>query len=947
MSATTHAATQDGSLRDQLVASVEADAARAAALFSLIEDASLRNLPSCISDCEHALATLPARASARVPILKGLAHVLCFENQFAQAASHLHEAIALATSLGRAQDAAALRLTLVQPLERLGKVREAEQSARDALAAFEQCSDSAGMGRALVNLGVVRRVQGDATDALTCFERAKPLLAGNSLALGTLSTNRAEALLDLDRFDDAQHAFEHACECFASKGHTLGLAIATANLADVHARAGKVDEAVLAFERARLAFAACESASDAARLLAEEADAYASVGAFHRAARLYRQALPDLEKEGLSLERRRASLGLARAMQRTGLHDAALRMIRHEQSLLQEDAGSVQAGDVALALLEATVDAGDHAAAQELAPHVIHQLAARPVQQARALLCSLLSAARAGDSARAAALLDAAARLPEVLALPALRMRLAHGRALVAASQGHAQHAWSELTVAMREIERMRRGVRAEQLKSAVVAQSHQLAADAVAIALAGDPARLASRIFFTLESARANTLLEACAGRASQPQQEASTAPAESTTSSLSLLQSRLAGLYRRAEDGSAKLSEVHEAELALELALQRQASSTNRDESGTIDAQQPDTSADTTTDADIALLRATQRETPADCALLLFFREAQSISLLVITKQHATVVRHIWPIILVAAAARRLLLATDALNASTPQLPPQLRELADRLAAALAGLALPTLRSVALTSCQDVHALPLAHIVSTAAQCAAVQVPSVRVAAALSQRTARVHAPSPPRVLCVGVSDRQAPCMHDEAKLVAQQWPQAKLLLAEHATADSFLHQLPHHDLVHLSTHCVFDNEFPMSSRLRLADRWVAARELLTSLRDGCVVVLAGCESGQSSAMMGEDRYGLIRALLAGGASLVVASSWMLHDASAAWFFPRFHAALASRVAASPQSQTIAPPSLASCAVHALQDARNQASDAGLAWHRWQGVFAKGQFP
>jgi hypothetical protein len=109
----------------------------------------------------------------------------------------------------------------------------------------------------------------------------------------------------------------------------------------------------------------------------------------------------------------------------------------------------------------------------------------------------------------------------------------------------------------------------------------------------------------------------------------------------------------------------------------------------------------------------------------------------------------------------------------------------------------------------------------------------------------------------------------------------------------------------------------------------------------------VLAGCESGQSSAMMGEDRYGLIRALLAGGASLVVASSWMLHDASAAWFFPRFHAALASRVATSTQSQGIAPLSLASCAAQALQDARNQALDAGLAWHRWQGVFAKGQFP
>jgi tetratricopeptide (TPR) repeat protein len=188
------------------------------------------------------------------------------------------------------------------------------------------------------------------------------------------------------------------------------------------------------------------------------------------------------------------------------------------------------------------------------------------------------------------------------------------------------------------------------------------------------------------------------------------------------------------------------------------------------------------------------------------------------------------------------------------------------------------------------DTHGLPL-HLGTTAS-----------VSYVPGARLAMRHTPPPANALVVGVCDETAPRMEDEAQRVQellQRRQNARTvtpLLGKSATADAVLGALPAAGLVHIACHCEFDSEFPMLSRIMLADRGVTARELAAAITPGTVVVLAGCETGRSAAV-GEERMGIVRALLACGAGTVVSSLWPLHDQTAHSLFPLMYDALGSK--------------------------------------------------
>jgi CHAT domain-containing protein len=151
------------------------------------------------------------------------------------------------------------------------------------------------------------------------------------------------------------------------------------------------------------------------------------------------------------------------------------------------------------------------------------------------------------------------------------------------------------------------------------------------------------------------------------------------------------------------------------------------------------------------------------------------------------------------------------------------------------------------------------------------------------------------PPRVLLAGVSDAQAPRLEDEVAAVAKHWEQAKVLRGAEASEASLMAELPMADVVHLACHAVFDPEFPGSSRIMLADRWLTTRQIAGRLKPGAVVILAGCNTGRSGDLDGEDRSGFVRSIIAGGASAVLTAMWPLHDESALRLFDAWHAKLA----------------------------------------------------
>lgn len=894
------------SLND-VIASFRPDEADAgAAIFEWIEQAALVNVTACVDTVTEAIKQLPQDDAARIFCWKGLAHALCYDNQFHAAAEVLRDAAALASRLNRDGDQATLLLTMVQPLERLGRAEEAEEAARRALASFTARGDEFSAARAMVNLGVVRRVRGDSADALAWFDRARPAFASHSLAAGTLDTNAAEALLDLDRFDEAAAAFERARDLFEQGGHALGTAIAESNLADVFSRLGRIDEATLLFERARERFAVCDAPADAARLLAEEAEAFSVVGAYRRAIRLYEGALPALQTPGMTIELARAHLGHGLCLLRLGAGSRAVQSLLHAVELAQGEGTATLRQDAQLALAESYIAVGRLATAVEALELLLPQLAHRPAKQTHALLALASAALAENDSSLASRHLASAAIELERSPLIGLRLRHHELLARVLACNADAPGAWRELEHAIHIAERFRGSMRADFIRASFAESASDLYQFAIDIAMLSTAEHRATRVFSVVERSRARSLVEALAGRATH-----------TACAADSMLTSQLNAMYAtagRQEHDATALRRIADLESQLER-------TTDRREATRLLSNVP------------AIQLAEAQQSLDKATVVSFYLHSGQLHAMVVSGHDVQVVSLALNKTDIASLSRRHALAIDL---ATRAAGPTANVASDALARAFMPLArhLVQTERVTLVPCRELHGFPIAAIMQMvlddAGATACVSL-SPSVTAGLAVRTSWLM--SARRALVVGVADETAPRMEEEAAAVAACHQHATLLCASDATAETFLRELPQHEIVHIATHCVFDPEFPMASRLKLSDRWVAAREFYDRLRPGCVVVLAGCETGRTSDTIGEDRFGLIRAMLVGGASLVIASQWRLHDESASRAFPALH-----RLAVADGGV----PAIAYAV--ALASIRRSQRQQGEPWYIWQSLFSKG---
>ncbi len=150
--------------------------------------------------------------------------------------------------------------------------------------------------------------------------------------------------------------------------------------------------------------------------------------------------------------------------------------------------------------------------------------------------------------------------------------------------------------------------------------------------------------------------------------------------------------------------------------------------------------------------------------------------------------------------------------------------------------------------------------------------------------------------RSVVVGVPDEAAPAVADEANRTADSLPGAELLLGPQATVENLLTSTADPvDVLHLACHGIHRARNPMFSALKLADRWLTARDVLTMTVPGALVVLSACESGrQQPGQHREETIGLARSFVAAGAAAVVVSLWLTADEVAAEFMQHFYRAL-----------------------------------------------------
>ncbi|MEZ6235738.1 MAG: CHAT domain-containing tetratricopeptide repeat protein [Phycisphaerales bacterium] len=854
--------------------------------------------------------------SARARV--ALAHVLNYATRFEEALACLDEASAAATSAGDTFASARASLIAMHALARLGRMDEALGAGDRAVAGFAAVDEAVWRAKADVNVGVIKRMRDDPAGALAHFDAARETFAEAPPILAQIESNRAEALLDLGRFGEAEGAFASSLAAFEAAGIARAAAIAEGNLADLLSRQGRLEESLERFERARRTLEGANAPADLARLRAEEADTLATVGLLEESATAYREALEALGAAGLAAEGARAKVGLAQVLARFGrLDDAAGQL---EAAIVAFEAipnptGAARAG-VLLARLRLARGRRDEATA--LLDRFENVLRERPLDALAGMSVRAAIARGAGAMGPVIETLSRAIDLATGLGNRPVLADLLHERAGARRASDDLPGAIEDLERAIELTERVRALLHADRLRAAALGSRADIYDDAVAALLElarlelagrrdGDASALRARAFETADRAKARALLDSVGGRFERalPGDRSGAdgvlgAELERRRSDMNAIYAALFAPQER------RLSPATQRELASRLdEHERRVSEIERRMAA---------SGGGVLAAPVASLAQVQGVLREGEALVEFFGADDALGVAVVTHSGLHVRAGVAMLDEVADLGERLTMAIDrsvialagagargGQSGSQAIAPTGVKPAAvERLLTRLHEIAIAPIEPLIAGATRlllvphgPLHALPLHAARSEHGPLVdRFEVASIPSAAFLHHvRTRRTDSRGAPardaangrstsRPLVVGVPDEVAPEMGDEAEAVARAIPDARLLVGSDATFEAFAAAAPGSPLIHLACHGVFAARNPLQARLRFSDRWVTVRDLLPLDLSGAVVVLSGCETGKAGVERGDEAYGLGRAVLAAGASAALLSLWPVHD-------------------------------------------------------------------
>jgi tetratricopeptide (TPR) repeat protein len=816
-----------------------------------------------------ALADRRAGAGVRARARRVHAQALTYANQFDQALEVLTEAGALALEAGDRVEEGRGLLTMLHVFARQTRFDDAVACGARARDAFAAAQERVLVGRAENNLGIVERMRDRPATAILHFEKASVALAEQPPLLAHVENNRAEALLDLDRFAEAERAFGSALAAFRSAGGHRHAGIVLGNLADLTSRQGRLHESLALFEEARRAMGEAAAPGDEARLKVEQADVLATLGMLAQAAAGYREAIPILEQHSMAAEGARARFGLGRVLSRLDDPGAAAELARAEAMFAGVGNESARARALA-AIADTAAAARDFARARELLTSAREAVRTRPAAAAWVDLLTARVLLEQGDAVGAAELAAGAGATAEGLHLSPLAADLLHTRGRALLVLGRAEQAWAVLRRAVQHAERCRGTLQADMFRAAFVSQRAPIWEDAATAALESGAG--AAEAFAMVEMAKGRSLLDVLAAPGLQGSGDDDlVVQLARTTAELNVLYARAWEASEQASSADRTVREIAEHELRAEAIQVRLGAAATF---GGSFASPP-------------AMAEVQRVIPADGAVVEYFAEAGWLSAFVLTRGEVRVRRKFATL----DVARALIEAVgfQVARAQARGLPAgergaRLAADAARALGALGDLVLGPLgedlagrKRIAIVPTAPLHAGPLA--AARVGGRALLENAEVRVvpSAGVLLRLPGVRAG---RALVVGVADERAPRAEDEARDVGGALPGALVLAGAAATRSAFVGACIGAGHVHFAGHARFIPSNPGASGLKLADGWLTAGEISRLSLRGASVMLSGCDTGRVVVTGGDEQSGLARAVLAAGASSVTTTLWPVHD-------------------------------------------------------------------
>ena len=862
-----------------------------------------RHLPSRVQATVEAADAMMAAcrgsgdlvSSARAARL--LSHALAYAGRLAEAVSAADDAARDARNAGSAVDAARADAAAMHPLTKLGRAADAAERGERARDALRACGEPALAARVEFNLANVLRLVGRAGESLEALDRASAALGGAPAVQAQVESSRGEALLALGRMSEAVAAFERCIGLLGSSGQAPGFALALAegNLADVHARAGNATEALAGFERARRGFSSEATRGHVARIDVEEAELVEAIGAPDDALESARRAVPGLDATGHAWEVARALSVVARALRSLGRHADAADAAGTAAARWSALGNASRADELSLVAAAALRSLGRSAEARQAVERAMRS--EDRVVAVRALLEAARQFESEGRRDESRPALDRAVDAAEALGVRPMVADALEARAAHAFADGRDEDAIRDARQAFEIAESVRSSLQAERLRGAALGR-RRIASDVLVRALLrrGD----VDGAFEAAERARNRAVLDVLDG-AVQASDAIDPSRQRELEARLNRLYAELASPSRPGErraDLDAWRTDVRAIERELD-ASRTVAGGEGSSVSPASEVRGALRPGEVLVEHCVALDRVVAFVAAPD-------RPAEAVDLCGCDELSKAAER-------LGFLVRRPAIEGD--DARARRLDAEL----DRAIALLHRLLVAPMPTHALAADRWVcaphritHGIPI-HALGPAGADAWKPVSYVPSASTFVRRRASHHAMRPgAATLVAACPDAFAPDMAEEASCVAdavaRSGGRAEVLLGEAACADALRARSADAAVVHIATHGRFDPVHPRASGLRMADRWLSARELAGLPLEGALVVLSGCDTGRVAIERGDEVAGILRALLEAKVGTAVATLWPAHDRTSTGLM----AALHERLARSRESGNLADPSV-----------------------------------
>ncbi len=236
------------------------------------------------------------------------------------------EALPKWTRLGDVRGEAATLCAIAIPAMELGRHDEAITNFEAALAKYEECADPRGQAHALSSLGYLNELRGNLDVALRQHRTAVPMLReiGHVQGLAHALNNLGSVRQQLGHLTEALADHTEAHQLAGEVGDDCVAAYALTNIGTAHRLAGRLTEAVRYHEQATAAAATVSDSDLRTQLYRDRGATALALGDLAGAHRFYNAALDLAKGTGNRAHQAHAAWGVAQTMHSQGRHaDAA------------------------------------------------------------------------------------------------------------------------------------------------------------------------------------------------------------------------------------------------------------------------------------------------------------------------------------------------------------------------------------------------------------------------------------------------------------------------------------------------------------------------------------------------------------------------------------------------------------------------------------------------